>query len=104
MTNRIKSKEVQLKSYSLTRLRILIELANNSSMTKYELSEIFKCKDKSQEHLLARLFKDGSVRRRFVPSNGNRRMYSYSLTLDGSYELNRAFKYATGKEFNCENY
>lgn len=98
MTNRIKSKEVQLKSYSLTRLRILIELANNGSMTKYELSEIFKCRDKSQEHLLARLFRDGSVRRRFVLSNGNRRVYSYSLTIEGREEMNRAFRYATGNK------
>lgn len=104
MTNRIKSKEVQLKSYSLTRLRMLIEFANNGSMTKNELAEVFKCKDKSQEHILARLFKDGSVRRRFVLSNGNRRVYSYSLTIEGREEMNRAFRYAIGKEFNCESY
>lgn len=104
MTNRIKSKEVQLKSYSLTRLRMLIELANNGSMTKYELAEVFKCKDKSQEHILARLFRDGSVRRRFVFSDNNKRIYSYSLTLNGKEELNRAFHYATGKEYNSADY
>jgi len=104
MTNRIKSKEVQLKSYSLTRLRMLIEIDKNGSMTKHELTKIFKCKYKSQDNILARLFKDGSLRRRFVLSNNNKRIYSYSLTIDGSYELNRAFRYATGKEYNCESY
>lgn len=100
MTNRIKSKEVRLKNYSITRMRIMIELANRGSLTKVQLANIFGYDDKSQEHLLARLFRDGSVRRRFVLSDNNNRIYSYSLTSNGQEELNRAFRYATGKEFD----
>lgn len=104
MTERIRLKEVQLKSYSLTRLRMLIELDKNSSMTKLELANVFGYDDKSQENILLRLFKDGSLKRRFVLSDNNKKIYSYSLTIDGKEELNRAFRYAIGKEFNNANH
>lgn len=100
MTNRIKSKEVRLKNYSITRMRIMIELANRGSMTKIELADVFGYDDKSQENILLRLFKDGSLKRRFVLSNNNKKIYSYSLTIDGNNELTRVFRYATGREFS----
>lgn len=100
MTNRIKSKEVRLKNYSITRMRIMIELFNKGSMTKLELVNVFGYKDKSQENILLRLFKDGSLKRRFVLSNNNKKIYSYSLTIDGNNELTRVFRYATGREFS----
>ena len=104
MTNRIKSKEVKLKNYSITRMRIMIELANKGSLTKVQLANIFGYDDKSQENILLRLFKDGSLKRRFVLSNNNKRIYSYSLTIDGINELTRVFRYATGREFSNESY
>lgn len=104
MTNRIKSKEVKLKNYSITRMRIMIELANRGSLTKVQLANIFGYDDKSQENILLRLFKDGSLKRRYFLSNNNKRIYSYSLTIDGTCELMRVFRYATGKEFGCADH
>ena len=88
MTNRIKSKEVRLKNYSITRMRIMIELFNKGSMTKLELVNVFGYKDKSQENILLRLFKDGSLKRRFVLSNNKKKIYSY---LKDSYILKYFF-------------
>lgn len=78
----------------------MIELFNKGSMTKLELVNVFGYKDKSQENILLRLFKDGSLKRRFVLSNNNKKIYSYSLTIDGNNELTRVFRYATGREFS----
>lgn len=98
-TRRTGFRDVGLKNFSITRLRILIELARQGSMWNHELASILGLTSGTTSETLARIAKDGEIKRvRTLTDNGYAK-YRYSLTIAGQQQLHRTYRHATGREF-----
>lgn len=93
--------DVSLKNFSITRMRILVELATQHAMWSADVAEKLGTAPGPTSDILARMTKDREVRRVFF--RGWRR-YRYSITHGGRELLNRTYRHATGKEFGCEDH
>ena len=98
-TRRTGFKDVGLKNFSITRLRILVELTQHGSLWNSEISKAIGLQSGTTAETLARMAKDGEIRRVRSLSDSDRPMFRYSLTTAGREQLYRTYRHATGKEF-----
>lgn len=92
-------KDISLKNFSITRLRILIEFAENGSMLNRETVKLLGLSADTSASTLRRMVKDGELKRvRTLTDNGYAK-YRYSLTIAGQQQLHRTYRHATGREF-----
>lgn len=99
MTRRTGFRDIALKNFSITRMRILIELADHGPMWNHELAKILGMNPDTCSETLARIARDGEVRRvRCFADNGYSK-FRYSLSTAGREQMHRAYRHATGREF-----
>lgn len=92
-------KDINLKSFSITRLRILIEFAKSGSMLNREIVKLLGVSADTSASTLRRMVKEGELKKvRTLTDNGYAK-YRYSLTIAGRQQLQRAYRHATGREF-----
>lgn len=98
-TKRTGFKDVGLKNFSIRRLRVLVELAQHGSRWNSDISKVLGLQTGTTAETLARMAKDGEIRRVLTPTDGPKPMFRYSLTTVGREQLYRTYRHATGKEF-----
>ena len=92
-------RDIALKNFSITRMRILIELADRGSMWNHEMAEILGLNSDTCSETLARMARDGEVQRVRSLSDSGCSKFRYSLSIAGREQMHRTYRHATGREF-----
>lgn len=94
----------ELKNFSITRLRLLLELHNRGSLWNHELASALGLPPSPISDTLARMARGDEVRRTPALSDSNRAMFRYSITTKGRDLLKLVYHHATGKDLGNANH